>query len=173
MRAESAIRIPVFVSAPSVLNTMQQAVYDYVANVLNDEGLQPRALGRSDFPESDPVTEVYYIARACYGGIILGFSQIEVTNGTIRKGADAAIAIAQPMALPTPWNQLEAGILSALRKPLLVFAEKGVTGGVFDRGALRGYVQEFDPARMEARDWERIRERIRHWTATVRTAFRS
>jgi hypothetical protein len=35
---------------------------------------------------------------------------------------------------PTPWNHIEAGILHGLGLPLLVFAEDGISGGVFDRG---------------------------------------
>ena len=168
-----AIKIPVFVSAPSVLNPGQQAVYDYVLGSLAEEGLQPRSLGRSDFPEFDPITEVYYVARACYGGLVLGFSQIEATHGVIRRGTPGEATLAKPHFFPTPWNQLEAGILSALRKPLITFVEKGVSGGVFDKGAIRGFLQEFDPAAMSVHDWEQIRERIRLWTANVRTTFRS
>lgn len=168
-----AIRIPVFVSAPSVLNPAQQSVYDYVTGALAEEGLQPRALGRSDFPESDPITEVYYIARACYGGLILGFSQIEVVDGILRKGTQVESKISATLHMPTPWNQIEAGMLSALRKPLLVFVENGVSGGVFDKGAIRGFLQNFDAYNMSVHDWEQIRERIRLWTANVRTAFRS
>lgn len=38
------------------------------------------------------------------------------------------------MLFPSPWNHLESGILFGLHLPLLVFAEEGVSGGVFDRG---------------------------------------
>ena len=168
-----SIKIPVFVSAPSLLNPAQQSIYDYVVGALAEEKLQPRSLGRSDFPESDPITEVYYVARACYGGLILGFSQIEAKTGVIRRGTPGEVSLEKPLILPTPWNQIEGGILAALRKPLIVFAEKGVSGGVFDQGAIRGYLQVFDPAAMSVHDWDQIRERIRHWTAIVRTTYRS
>jgi hypothetical protein len=38
------------------------------------------------------------------------------------------------VVFPSPWNQLEAGILFSLGLPLLVFRESGIYGGVFDHG---------------------------------------
>jgi hypothetical protein len=168
-----AIKISIFLSAPTMINADQQVVYDFVCDALGEENLQPRALGRSDFPQSDPTTEVYYMMRACYGGIILGFTQIEATSGTIKPGTSAAKEISQPVNLPTPWNQIEAGIMLAMRKPILVFAQEGVSGGVFDQGAFPGFLQVFNPLKMGEIDWENMRERIRLWSADVRHQFRN
>jgi hypothetical protein len=167
-----AIKIPVFLSAPTTLNSLQQAIYDAALNILDDENLQPRALGRSDFPQSDPLTEVYYVARACYGGIVLGFAQIEFDQGVMKRGSPAEKPVGK-MTFPTPWNQIEAGILIALKRPLLVFVEEGVTGGVFDQGAFSGYLQRFRPDAFDTHDREQMRERIRLWSAAVRTSFRN
>lgn len=168
-----AIKISVFLSAPTMINAEQQAVYDFVCDALGEENLQPRALGRSDFPQSDPTTEVYYLARACYGGIILGFGQVEALSGMVKRGTPVEKQIVSPIVVPTPWNQIEAGILLALRKPILVFGEAGVSGGVFDQGAFPGFLQVFDPHRMAEVDWENMRERIRLWSADVRHQFRT
>jgi hypothetical protein len=168
-----AVKIPVFLSAPSVLNDAQQEIYDYIVGALNEEGLQPRALGRSDFPQSDPMTEVYYLIRATYGGLILGFSQVEATQGTIRRGTPAEAPIHGPLGFATPWNQIEAGMLHALRKPIIVFCEANVSGGVFDRGAVSGFLKPFTCGAVTAHDWEQIRESIRIWSADVRKSFRS
>lgn len=168
-----AIKIPVFLSAPTMINGRQQDVYDYVTRALEEENLQPRALGRSDFPQSDPTTEVYYLARACYGGIILGFAQLETTGAILKRGTPVEKALDQPVVIPTPWNHIEAGILLALRKPILVFAETGVAGGVFDPGAFPGFLQVFAPGNMGPHDWEIMRERIRLWAADTRRQFRS
>ena len=73
----------------------------------------------------------------------------------------------------TPWNQIEAGMLTALRRPLLYFAERNVEGGVFDQGASSGYLQRLDPGAFDDLAREQIRERIRIWSAEVRAAFRS
>lgn len=168
-----AIKISVFLSAPTMINDVQRAVYDFVCGALAEENLQQRALGKSDFPQSDPMTEVFYLVRACYGGIILGFSQVEAESGTIKRGTPMERQIESRLVLATPWNQIEAGILLALRKPILVFAQTGVSGGVFDQGAFPGFLQVFDPIQMSDSDWENMRERIRLWSGEVRHQFRS
>ena len=167
-----AIRIPIFLSAPTTLNPAQQAIYDAILRCLEDERLQPRALGRSDFPQSDPLTEVYYLARACYGGIILGFAQLDFESGVLKRGSPAEKRLG-PIVMPSPWNQIEAGMLVALRRPILVFVEEGITGGIFDQGAHSGYLQKFRAEGFDDHDREQMRERIRLWSAVVRTAFRS
>lgn len=166
------IRIPVFLSCPSTLNSRQQAIYDALTEALEQERLQPRALGRSDFPQSDPMTEVFYIARACYGGIILGFAQMDFPAGVLKPGTQSETPIQRTM-LPTPWNQIEAGLMVGLRKPLLVFCETGVSGGIFDQGAFGGFIQKLPVDSFGAADREAMRERVRQWSAQVRSMFRS
>lgn len=164
--------IPVFLSAPTDLTPPQQAVYDFVLQALNDEKLQPRALGRSDYPRSDPLTEVCYLARACYGGVVMGFCQTEFENGISRRNTPKERHI-QYGKLPTPWNQIEAGILTAFRRPTVVFGERGIEGGVFDTGAFGGYLLRFEPERMGASDWGGIRDQIRYLASDVRQVYRS
>ena len=45
------------------------------------------------------------------------------------------IALNDPYVAPTPWNQLETGLLFGLGLPLLVLKQEGITGGIFDEGA--------------------------------------
>ena len=167
-----AVSIPVFLSAPTSLNLEQDEIYKFTVDALRQEALLPRALGRGDYPQHDPLTEVYFIARACYGGLILGFSQVEASSGVIKSGTSNEKQITSPVRFPTPWNQIEAGLLLALRKPLLVFCQDGVAGGIFDQGAFSGFLQRFKPGAMTSTDWEQMRERVRHWSAEVRGHFR-
>lgn len=100
----------------------------------NRHGLEPRALGRSDYPTELPLREVLLLARHCAGGIILGFEQFQADTGTWKRGTSTAQAVARPTPFPTSWNHLESGILFGLGLPLLVFKEDGITGGIFDNG---------------------------------------
>ena len=102
-------------------------------SMLDDLQLEPRALGRSDYPKDVPLREIYVIARHCHGGIILGFEQIQASAGVLKRGTkeEKLISKTKPLVFPTPWNQLEAGILFGLKLPLLIFREPGITGGIF------------------------------------------
>ncbi|MFY9959029.1 hypothetical protein [Bradyrhizobium sp.] len=46
------------------------------------------------------------------------------------------------MPLPTPWNHLEARILFSRRLPVLVFREKGISGGIFDEGVTDVFIHK-------------------------------
>jgi len=79
------MRIPVFVSSPTKLNERQETSRELVVRELARLQLEPRALGRSDYPSEFPLREVFVIARHCSGGIILGFQQLTATAGFGRK----------------------------------------------------------------------------------------
>ena len=77
-------KIPVFVSCPTDLSPEQEQKRKVITSILHELQLEPRALGRGDYPKDYPLKEVYIIAKHCAGGIILGFEQLYVETG-IRK----------------------------------------------------------------------------------------
>jgi hypothetical protein len=126
--------IPVFVSCPTSLSQAQQDARTIILRQLKRFNLEPRALGRSDYPTDLPLREVLLVARHCSGGVILGFEQYRSLTGTHRPGTADERSEADALSFPTSWNHLEAGILYGLRLPLLIFREPGIGGGVFDPG---------------------------------------
>ncbi len=135
------MRIPVFVSCPTSLSPDQESRRKVIVRELERLALEPRALGRSDYPTNLPLREVLVIARHCSGGVILGFEQARITAGVVKPGTPAERAVADPISQPTPWNHLEAGILFGLGLPLLVFREEAVVHP-FPRVGLRGPERE-------------------------------
>jgi hypothetical protein len=140
-----------------------------VLRILDDLQLEPRALGRSDYPKDVPLKEVFAIARHCHGGVILGFEQLRATAGVWKSGSkeERSISGTEPVLLPTPWNQLEAGILFGLKLPLLIFRETRVYGGVFDVGTTEVFVHEMPPARPTRKKHAELREVFLKWHAAV------
>jgi hypothetical protein len=74
------MKIPVFVSCPTNLNETQEASRKLVLRELERAGVEPRALGRSDYPTELPLREVLIVARHCAGGVILGFEQFRISG---------------------------------------------------------------------------------------------
>ncbi|TAN47915.1 MAG: hypothetical protein EPN21_16145 [Methylococcaceae bacterium] len=136
------MKIPVFVSSSTVLSQNQEKSREKLLELLDKFNLEPRALGRSDYPTEYPLREVYVIAKHCAGGIILGFEQIRATCGLIKPSTpdEKQISEISPVSIPTPWNHLEAGIIFGLHLPLLIFRQEGVFGGVFDNGVTDVFV---------------------------------
>lgn len=163
------MRIPVFVSCPTQLNGSQNAARQIIIDLLDELHLEPRALGRSDYPEEYPLREVFAVARHCSGGIILGFEQCLATSGIWKRGThdESKFGPKSPRAFPTPWNQLEAGILFGLQVPLLIFREPGISGGVFDPGATDVFVHKMPCPGMPPTEKKALKAVFLKWRAKV------
>ena len=164
------MRIPVFVSAPTSINAEQDKFKQFLDDQMENLGLEPRALGRSDYPSQYPLREVMVIARHCAGGIILGFEQFYAPAGEFKRQT-AKAAPATDIKFPTPWNNLEAGILFSMKKPILIFREHGIVGGVFDVGVSDVFVHDMPAsADLPGRQGE-IREVLLAWRGRVSTHY--
>jgi hypothetical protein len=164
------MKIPVFVSCPTSLSESQQATRTLIDAQLEHLDLEPRALGRSDYAVDTPLREVLMIARHCAGGLILGYSQLHVDSGTYRSGTDREEAV-KAVHLPTPWNQLEAGILYSMGLPLLVFCEPGVSGGIFHIGTSDSYVHRMPTVNSLEDRASGLREVFLKWQGRVRERY--
>jgi len=167
------MRIPVFVSCPTLLNKQQSSARERVMKELARLQLEPRALGRSDYPADCPLREVYVIANHCAGGIILGFNQFTATAGTWKKGTtgERKLERSETAHFPSPWNHLEAGILFGLQLPLLIFREDPIRGGVFDEGVSDVFIHSIPTADIKDEKLEAFREVLLKWSAKVRDYY--
>jgi hypothetical protein len=172
------MRIPVFVSCPTRLNPEQNRSRQLILDYLDDLQLEPRALGRSDYPKDVPLREVFVIAKHCHGGLILGFEQFRATTGIWKPGTTdpdtnkpELVTKAAPVSFASPWNQLEAGILFGLKLPLLIFREKAVYGGVFDTGTTEVFVHSMPPPNVTAGKRAELKDVFLKWYAEVSRAY--
>jgi hypothetical protein len=167
------MRIPVFVSCPTHLSKAQDQSRERILRELGRLQLDPRALGRTDYPSEFPLREVYVIAKHCSGGIILGFQQFIATAGIWKKGTNEQVSLGRgsSVCLPSPWNQLEAGILFGLQLPLLIFREESVRGGVFDEGVTDVFIHDIPEGGLRNAKLEAFREVLLKWSAKVRKHY--
>jgi hypothetical protein len=163
--------IPVFISAPSTenLNPEQKCVYDAIIAAIGDLGLEERRLGQSDYPDEAPLKEVIQIARRCSEGIVLGFTQMMVQAGISKPGVQDKPLNDVPF--PTPWNHLEAGVFFSLRLPVLVFREKGISGGIFDEGVTDVFIHKMPSAADFEKKAGSVRQVLMKWQARVRSHY--
>ena len=165
------MKIPVFVSCPTSLNATQNAARRRVLAELEKLALEPRALGRTDYPTDYPLREVAVIAKHCSGGVILGFEQFQATAGIRKRGTKDQSSIKTAVHFPTSWNHLEAGILFGLKLPLLVFKEPGIEGGVFDTGVTDAFVHTMPESSMSRDKREAFTAVFLKWQAKVREHY--
>ena len=167
------MRIPVFVSAPSAdnLSPEQEESAIIINKLVNRYKLEWRALGRSDYPNDLPLKEVLRMVKHCSGGIILGFEQFRSTQGEFKPGSPNAKAASSAVLFPSPWNQLEAGILFSCGLPMMIFREPGISGGVFDVGTSEVFIHQMPSATMESQARDDLDTVFQNWVARVRTHY--
>jgi hypothetical protein len=167
------LKIPIFVSLPTALNKEQIVARDLIFDVLDDVNLEPRSVGLSDFANECPLKEVLLLAKHCNGGIILGFKQFSTNTGILKKGTTKQKKQEKECAFPTPWNQIEAGILFGLRLPLMVFKEEGIEGGVFDLGVTELFIHNIPMGEVTDYQKQTLKECIKKWQAKVQANYES
>jgi hypothetical protein len=170
------VRIPVFVSCPTALSPQQQASRAVLIELMDELNLEPRALGRSDYPSELPLREVLVIAQHCAGGLILGFEQFQATAGTWKRGMGAKngerkLTSTESVSFPTPWNHLEAGILFGLGLPVLIFREEQISGGVFDNGVTDVFIHKMPGAKILAKDRASLKQVVLKWYAKTSARY--
>lgn len=182
--AWSSARMPVFASVPSKLDDAQRESRRYVYDRLHRVFLDPRTVGGTDRGLYNPLHEVRTLARHCAGGIILGYQQT-FARRAFQKTREGTIVVEASIGryfAPTPWNQLETGILFGLGLPLLVLKQENITGGIFDEGASDVFVHKMpmpgagweskDPENLETPDECRVFESVLlKWQALVTSHY--
>lgn len=118
----------ILVCAPSVRTAPQQSVYETWCQSLESRDLRVEALKRDDYA-SDPWDQLSRLMKEADGVVVLGFRQLEISQGRWRSGTPEMTSVCATWT--SPWMHLEAGMAVASDKPVLAVPEFGVTEGVF------------------------------------------
>jgi len=126
--------INVFVSLGRTSTPEQEKFVSSIEQYLRDNGLEPRAVGRTAFSSLQPLKFVEQLMHECSGTIIIAFERTHIQEGKERRGSNAEKVI-QDVKLPTVWNQIEAVMAYVLDHPLLVIVEHGIhSEGLLETG---------------------------------------
>ncbi len=129
----------IFISRPNWFEEKYKVGFDKFNSFLLNNNIIPRTLGISDYPNQSPLDEVIRIMKECKGIIVLGYPQINIKEGSIKGDK-----INSTLNLATEWNHIEAALAYSLNLPMLIFHDKNVGRGVFDRGTLNSFIHEVD-----------------------------
>lgn len=161
------IKIPVFVSCPSDLSPRQEESAKIIHQLLKKYKLEWRALGRNEYPDQLPLREVLRMIKHCSGGIILGFEQFEAPSGVFKRDTAKEDRVSTRVIMPTPWNQLEAGVLFNQEVPILIFKEDGIKGGIFDVGTTEIFIHSMPVPGMPKTAKDGLDMVFQKWSAKV------
>ncbi len=165
-------RIPVFLSHPTRLNTVQQQFVDAIIREIRKALLFPRTLPESEqYPET-PLTNIRRMILSSYGMVSLNLRQNEVT--IIQNNLN------QPVGVTTwegsPFAQIEPGMAYLYGLPLLLIRETGVIqNGIWSFGIGPFLILEWDSTVANPietffarNDWKSI---FQNWVSEVRSGY--
>ena len=133
--------IDIFISRPTIIDNGYEKPYRAFEKFFKSEGFSPTRLGRSDYSLKAPLRAVIDLMDKCKGAIILGYPH-QVITYSLKKGEE--MLNENKIFLPTPWNQIEGTLAYKKGIPVLVIAQEGVEGGLFDYGVTGEYVYKTD-----------------------------
>ncbi|HDZ38472.1 MAG TPA: hypothetical protein ENH62_09340 [Marinobacter sp.] len=131
----------IFISRPTVIDDGYEKPYRAFEKFIKSEGISPRRIGKSDYSLKAPLVAVMKLMEQCKGAIILGYPHHEVVY-CLTKGGE--VINEHGLFLPTPWNQIEGTLAYKKEIPVLVIAQEGVEGGLFDYGVTGQFVHKTD-----------------------------
>jgi len=115
----------VFLSRPNWIAKSFEKGIDNFYNLLNSIEINPRTIGKTDFPNLSPLDEVINLMKKCEGTIVLGLPQMEFEAGIIKgKSSSAKIYLA------TEWNHIEAALAYSIGHPLLIIHHNQICRGI-------------------------------------------
>ena len=165
-----AMKIPVFISCPTSLSPSQEAARTVIIRQLDDNDLEVRALGRSDYPSELALREVLLIARSLLGWDNSGFRAvprerwIEKARSSCKRAGQHINSISDSLE---PFGVRHSfGLL-----PTLVFREDGITGGIFDIGVSDVFIHPMPPLHIKGAAKDALRQVFQRWAGRVREHY--
>jgi len=168
--APTTHRPHVFLSKPGMLDDRQRQLVDLVRRMLDEQEMTCQTIERSEYPKFGLIAEVRRLMSGCAGAVIFGLSQLDVRDGTWRLNTAEEAPVVN-VKLPTPWNQIEAGMAAMRGLPVLLVSQPGVTGGILDLGGSDDLIFRLDPG--EAASARPGGEPFASWCAAVRERARA
>ncbi|AJG97626.1 hypothetical protein LF65_01007 [Clostridium beijerinckii] len=163
-------RVPVFLSHPSRLNSIQQEFVDAIISKIREALLFPRTLPVTEqYPET-PLTNIRRMMLSSYGFISLNLNQRQVYIIQNNLGQPQ-----NQFALEgSPFAQIEPAMAYQYGLPILLIREAGVEqSGIWSFGIGPFLILEWDPTRpledfFTSNAWLEI---FQNWISQVRNGF--
>jgi hypothetical protein len=127
----------------------------------NTCGVDPRIIGKNEYPAGNPLTHIYDVMRSCHGVIVVAYERKFLESGVEKRGGDAAQSISR-RTYTTPWNDIESAMAYSLGIPLYVLCQKGLSEEGLIESKLDWFVQyvEISPAALRKSRGRRIHTRV-------------
>jgi hypothetical protein len=109
----------------------------------NSCGVDPRIVGKNEYPSGSPLAHIRSVMGECAGVIIVAYERKYLETGMEKRGADSPQKL-ENRIYTTPWNHIESAIAYSLGLPLYIFCQKGLCEEGLIENKIDWYVQYVD-----------------------------
>jgi hypothetical protein len=135
--------IDVFISVGTTEQPEQKEFIESVEQFLQNHGLNPRRIGKSDFPSGNTLAHIKQMMNECSGTVIIALERIYIENGMERRNSTQG-KILSDVKTSTVWNHIEASMAYMLGQPLFVLVESGLKQDGLLEPLYGWYIQSVD-----------------------------
>jgi len=155
----------VFVSMGTPYNEDSKRFRDELETLLRDScGVDPRIIGKNEYPSGSPLAHIRNTMRGCSGVIIVAYERKYIETGVEKRGSANEQALKKRI-YTTPWNHIESAIAYSLDLPIYIFCQNGLTEEGLIESKNDWWVQSIDIA-PGAVSRPEVVESIRAWINT-------
>lgn len=122
----------IFISSIGNLSPKQIEYMEALKAHLDRLGIKTLSLNKDEYRNSGQIIGIQSKIAKANGVIIVGLRNLLVKEGVFRPSSSESHTV-NNMWLPTSWNNIEAGIASALNKPILVIHQTELNDGIFNK----------------------------------------
>jgi hypothetical protein len=134
----------VFISMGTPYKPEYSQFRDELERLLRDRcGVDPRIIGKNEYPSGSPLNKIREVMSSCDGAIIVAYERKFIETGLERRGSAHERTISGE-AYTTTWNHVESAIAFSLHLPLYIFCERGLTEDGLIESKIDWFVQRFD-----------------------------
>jgi hypothetical protein len=105
--------------------------------------VNPRIIGKNEYPDGSPLEHIRKVMRTCSGLIIVAYERKFVQTGTEKRGSAEEQKI-RNRVYTTPWNHVESAIAYSLELPIFILCQNGLQKEGLIDVKLDWYVKELD-----------------------------
>lgn len=164
------MKLPVFLSVSKPYTEEQVKFLANFEKFMDNQGFQPRTVGRSDYFIDEPLAGCRMVLLESYGLVTVAFRRYYVAEGWENYGCQDEQKSIGDTYLTSPWCHIEAAMAYQLGLPILIFREEGVsTRGLLGKGITDTYMPVFSASEFETYfDRDDFRQWFYQWGGRVR-----
>lgn len=106
-------------------------------------GVNPRIIGKNEYPPGNPLTHIRDVMRGCHGVVVVAYERLFLEAGMVRRGELDQEAISD-RTYTTPWNHIESAMAYNLDLPIYILCQRNLTEEGLIESKIDWWVQPID-----------------------------